>query len=141
MEHIGHIIKQISDKMRCNADAQLKKHNLTFSQVRVIKFLAQNGNKATQKAIEEHLGVSHPTVVGIVSRMVKSGHLECFADNMDKRNKIVALTNQAQNLDKELRSNIELQEKIILKGLSEREVKELKRMLNIMYNNVRGESQ
>ncbi len=72
-------IKYISDKVRQKADNNLKDHNLTLSQVRVLRFLTCVGGSCSQKEIEDYLQVSHPTVVGIVSRMEQSGFLQtCF---------------------------------------------------------------
>ncbi len=135
-QHIGHIMKLISDRMRINADADFKEHNITLPQARIIKFLSRNGGSATQKAIEEHLGVSHPTVAGIVSRMEKNGYLECRTDENDKRNKIVKLTKKAVCLDAELKNSIDKREMLLLKGLSAEQTEELRRMLNILYNNI-----
>lgn len=135
-QHIGHIMKLISDRMRIKADADFKEHNITLPQARIIKFLSRNDGAATQKAIEEHLGVSHPTVVGIVSRMKNNGFLDCGTDEADKRNKIVKLTEKAVCLDNKLKNSIDEREALLLGGLSEGEVDELRRMLLVMYNNI-----
>ncbi len=135
-EHIGHIMKLISDRMRGNADADLKKHNLTLPQARVLKFISRNGGSVTQRSIEEHLGVSHPTVVGIVSRMAKNGFLEFYIDKADKRNKIVKLTPLAAALDKQLRNSIDERETKMLSGLTNEEITQLRAMLTVMYNNL-----
>ena len=135
-QHLGHIMKLLSDRMRGKADQDFKEHNITLSQARIIKFLSLSGGAATQKAIEEHLEVSHPTVVGIVTRMKNNGFLLCDTDEADKRNKIVKLTEKAICLDKKLRSSMDKREELLLKGLSENEIRELRRMLLIMYNNI-----
>lgn len=133
---IGYMMKQITDKIKASADADLKKKNLTLSQVRVLEYVSGNGGAVTQKAIEEHLGVSHPTVVGLVSRMEKSGHLICYTDKDDKRNKMVELTEQALRKAHEIQDEIAVQDKKILHGLTKDEIKSLYRMLEIIYKNV-----
>ena len=135
-EHIGHTMKLISDRMRGKADADFKEHNLTLPQARIIKYLSQNGMTATQRSIEAHLGVSHPTVVGIVSRMEKNGFVECATDTADKRNKLVRLTEKAVCLDKKLKNSVDKREALLLRGLTESEVFELRRLLKIVYNNI-----
>lgn len=82
------------------------------------------------------LEVSHPTVVGIISRMEQNGHLRCWVDETDKRNKIVALTEQAKVLGKEMEQRILDNEKKLLASLSEDDIKKLKQMLLTMYNNL-----
>lgn len=133
---IGYLIKNINDKLKVKADADLKHSNLTLAQSRVLAFLDRRGGQATQKEIEVYLEVSHPTVVGIISRMKQNGHLRCWADETDKRNKIVALTEQAKALGEEMEQRILANEKMLLASLSETDIKKLKQMLLIVYNNL-----
>ena len=133
---VGYLIKNINDKLKVKADADLKNSNLTLAQSRVLAFLDSRGGQATQKEIEVYLEVSHPTVVGIISRMEKNGHLNCWIDEKDKRNKIVALTEQAKALGKEMEQQILSNEKKLLATLSEDDIKKLKQMLLTMYNNL-----
>ena len=133
---IGYLIKNINDKLKVKADADLKHSKLTLSQSRVLAFLDSKGGQATQKEIEVYLEVSHPTVVGIMSRMEPNGDLECGVVKKDKRNKIVALTEQAKALGKEREQRIFDNEKRLLASLSEDDIKKLKQMLLTMYNNL-----
>lgn len=133
---IGYLIKNINDKLKVKADADLKHSNLTLAQSRVLAFLDSRGGRATQKEIEVYLDVSHPTVVGIISRMERNGHLRCRVDETDKRNKIVALTEQAKAMGKEMEQRISANEKMLLASLSEADIKKLKQMLLIIYNNL-----
>ena len=133
---IGYLIKNINDKLKVKADADLKHSNLTLAQSRVLAFLDSRGGQATQKEIEVYLEVSHPTVVGIISRMEQNGHLRCRVDETDKRNKIVALTEQAKALGEEMEQRILANEKMLLTSLSEADIKKLKQLLLIIYNNL-----
>ena len=133
---IGYLIKNINDKLKVKADADLKHSNLTLAQSRVLAFLDSRGGQATQKEIEVYLEVSHPTVVGIVSRMEQNGNIKCWVDETDKRNKIVALTEQAKALGEEMEQRILSNEKKLLASLSEADIKKLKQMLLTMYNNL-----
>ena len=133
---IGYLFKNINDKLKVKADADLKHSNLTFAQSRVLAFLDSRGGQTTQKEIEVYLDVSHPTVVGIISRMEQNGHLRCRVDETDKRNKIVALTEQAKSLGEEMEQRISANEKMLLASLSEADIKKLKQMLLIIYNNL-----
>lgn len=133
---IGYLIKNINDKLKVKADADLKHYGLTLSQSRVLAFLNSRGGKATQKEIEIFLEVSHPTVVGIVSRMEQNGHVVCWIDQSDKRNKIVKLTEQADALGTDLEKNILANEQKMLASLSENDVENLRRMLAVIYKNI-----
>lgn len=133
---IGYLIKSLNDKLKSDADADLKEFNLTFSQSRILAFLRHCGGKATQKEIEIFSAASHPTVVGIVSRMEQNGYVETFFDCFDKRNKIVKLTNQASALGEDLENRIFEKDKKLISSLSENEIAELKRMLGIILKNL-----
>lgn len=133
---IGLLIKRLADKMKVSVDASLKDQGLTFSQTLVIGFLSEQGGMATQKEIEDHLQVSHPTVVGIVSRLEKNGFVACSADEKDRRNKIVCTTDKAMNTVGSMNMGKRKIEERLTKGLSEAELAELRRIINLMYENI-----
>lgn len=133
---IGYLLKNINDKMKIKADADLKSYNLTFTQSRVCAFLEDCRGQATQKEIEVFLDVSHPTVVGIVSRLEQNGYVETYFDENDKRNKIVKLTRRAVDIGEEMQKHISENEKNLLSSLSQDEIRQLKRLLLILYGNL-----
>ena len=73
-----------------------------MSQCRVFLYLSSRGGQGTQKEIETFLGVSHPTVVELVSRMEQNGYIMCWPCK-DGRNKNVKLTPKAENIDKDMK--------------------------------------
>lgn len=133
---IGYFIKTINDKMKAKADADLKRYDLTLAQSRVLAFLNSSGGEATQKELEVFLEVSHPTVVGIVSRMEQKGYLVCRMDESNKRNKLVRLTEKAKAIGIEMEQNIINNEKTMLSSLSDSEIEQLKHALMVIYNNL-----
>ena len=133
---IGYLIKNINDKLKAKADADLKQYNLTLAQSRVFAFLHTNGGQATQKEIEVFLEVSHPTVVGIVSRMEQNGHVTTWIDEQDKRNKIVQLTVQAEALGIDMEQDISANEQKMLTSLSDADIERLREMLLTIYKNL-----
>lgn len=133
---VGYLLKNINDKLKVKADADLKRYNLTLTQSRVFAFLHDNGGQMTQKEIEAFLEVSHPTVVGIVSRMEQNGYVTCWFDTQDRRNKIVKLTKQAEAIGCEMEQNIQNNEKLLLDSLSDEEIQQLRKMLTTLYNNL-----
>lgn len=134
--HVGYLMKGINDKLKVSADNNLKNHKLTLTQSRVLAFLNSRGSIATQKEIEEFLEVSHPTVVGIVSRMEQNGHVTTWMDPENRRNKMVQLTEQARMIGTDMDSMINAQEEMILKGLTPEQIEELKNMLLVIYKNL-----
>jgi len=133
---IGYLIKNINDKLKAKADSDFKRYNLTLAQSRVFAFLHSNGGQATQKEIEVFLEVSHPTVVGIVSRMEQSGHVTSWIDENDKRNKIVKLTEAAEALSMDMEHNISANEQKMLTSLSVEDIERLRELLLVVYKNL-----
>ncbi|MGM9634807.1 MAG: MarR family winged helix-turn-helix transcriptional regulator [Candidatus Avispirillum sp.] len=133
---IGYLIKNINDKMKVKADEDLKRCSLTLSQSRVVAFLDSCGGQATQKEIEIYADVSHPTVVGIVSRMEQKGFVTCGFDGKDRRNKTVRLTDRAEAIAAEMKLNIEKNERKMLASLSEDDTERLREMLEVIYGNL-----
>lgn len=137
MKHrIGYQFKLISDKLKVHADADLKNQGLTLAQSRVLTFLNERDGIATQKEIEDYLQVSHPTVVGLVSRMEQNELVETWFDPENRRNKMVRLTEKSKKIGENMDEVTEQHDKALLNGLSEQEQAELNRMLNIILKNL-----
>lgn len=133
---IGYLIKTINDKIKVKADADLNTYELTLSQSRVLTFLNSKGGQATQKEIEEFLEVSHPTVVGIVSRMEQNGYVTTWLAPKQQRSKMVRLTEKAQTIAEELVRMVQNQEETMLRGLTQEQITELAKMLLVIYENL-----
>ena len=125
---VGYLIKSINDKLTVKVDAELKQFNLTMSQCRVFLYLSSRGGQGTQKEIETFLGVSHPTVVGLVSRMEQNGYVICWPCE-DGRNKNVKLTPKAEDIDKDMKKNMQANEQKLLEPLSPEESEKLRDLL------------
>ena len=125
---VGYLIKGINDKLKVKADAELKQYNLTMAQCRVLTYLSSQGGQTTQKEIEVFLNVSHPTVVGIVSRMEQNGYVTCWPCE-DGRNKYVKLTAQAEAIDRDMRENMHANEEMLLAPLSPEDRERLRDLL------------
>lgn len=135
-EGIGYYFKVINDKIKVGADAELKEHDLTLTQSRVLWFLNSKGGEAGQKEIEEHLQVSHPTVVGLVSRMEQKGFIEITQNPEDRRTNIVRLMPKATASGQEMEKIVNAQDEKMLKSLTREQIKELKEMLIIISKNL-----
>ncbi len=129
-------MKVINDKVKVRAELELKKHKLTLAQSRVLAFLYIKGGEGTQREVEGFLGVAHPTVVGIVSRMKQNGFVNAWVDPNNRRNKIVCLTQEAKAVGEVMVHMILAQEDAMLEGLTPQEVEQLRRMLGIIYSNL-----
>lgn len=135
-QNIGHLLKNITDKLKTKADADLKSHGLTLTQSRVLAYLNQRGGQATQKEIQMFLKASHPTVVGVLARMEKNGFLSCSFQHQGSGTKTVQLTEKAHAIAQRLTATICRQEAIMVSSLTEEEVVQLRNLLIKLHSNL-----
>lgn len=135
-QKIGYLLKNINDHMKTRGDADLKEHNLTLSQSRILAILYYKGGKTTQKQLEDELLVSHPTVVGLIKRLASHHFVNVSIDTKDHRNRIISLTPQGKKLASNMTKVINKQEEIILKGIDNESRQKLKDMLEIILSNI-----
>ena len=126
----------MTDVLGREANYMLKEHDLTWGQSRLIGFLSRNGGECTQKELENFLEVSHPTVVGIVSRMEQNGFVTCRIDASDRRNKIVSLTEKAVEAGKSILGSLREQEEAMFDGFTDEERQKLDEYLFRIYENL-----
>ena len=132
----GYLLKIVTDVLGREANYMLKKQDLTWAQSRLIGFLSRNGGECTQKELENFLEVSHPTVVGIVSRMEQNGFVTCRIDASDRRNKIVSLTEKAVEAGKSILGSLREQEEAMFDGFTDEERQKLDEYLFRIYENL-----
>ena len=132
----GYLLKIITDVLVRESNHMLKKQDLTWAQSRLIGFLSRNGGECTQKELENFLEVSHPTVVGIVSRMEQNGFVTCRIDASDRRNKIVSLTEKAVEAGKSILGSLREQEEAMFDGFTDEERQKLDEYLFRIYENL-----
>ena len=68
---VGFLIKLIYDDHGKVLYQRFRSEGITPAQAEVLRFvMSQGGARVTLRDVEAFLGVSHPTVVGLVSRLV-----------------------------------------------------------------------
>ncbi|MDD6882393.1 MAG: MarR family transcriptional regulator, partial [Eubacteriales bacterium] len=87
--------------------------------------------------IEVFLEVSHPTVVGIDSRMEQNGYVTS-SPSEDGRNKNLKLTSQAEAIGTEMEQRIFAKEQALLAPLSLEDQERLREMLLAIWKNLDG---
>ncbi|HOO79870.1 MAG TPA: MarR family transcriptional regulator [Lachnospiraceae bacterium] len=141
-QDIGFIIKQITESIRRNVDNNLTKYGLTMTQSHVLFYLSCCGReKVSQKDIERHLQVTHPTVAGIIKRLEEKNFVITRTDSEDHRVSLVELTEQSRQLISRLKEGKQELMAQLTQGLNQQEQKELLRLLLILRDNVKEDSQ
>lgn len=140
LSDIGFLLKVIQENTERHANQIFKPVDLTSSQVRVLKFLRERGEMpVSQKEIEEYLQVSHPTVVGIVQRLEHKGFVRTEFSGQDKRQKYVYRTEREEELFRQMNNSHRELESLLTKDMSEEQIRELRKLLEIVYDNVKGD--
>ena len=126
----GTLLKQIHDIMEKNANNILREQELTISQSGVLVLLDEKeGKTASFKELEKDFGVSQPTMVGILNRLVQKDLVEVLTDSEDKRIRKAHLTQKGADKCKEGYKHMNSAEEQLLKSLTDDEKKEFNRLL------------
>ena len=126
----GTLLKQIHDIMEKNANNILREQELTISQSGVLVLLDEKeGKTASFKELEKDFGVSQPTMVGILNRLVQKDFVEVLTDSEDKRIRKAHLTQKGADKCKEGYKHMNSAEEQLLKSLTDDEKKEFNRLL------------
>ena len=135
--HMGFQFKQIHDKFGKNINVELSKYNITFSQFRVLDYLfAQGCEEVTQKDIEVFTGLKHPTIIGILQRLEEKGFVRSEKNFVDKRFRNIILTEKAIKLKNDFENNKEFIDSMLIQGMSDQEILELKILLDRVIKNL-----
>lgn len=127
---IGFLIKKIQESIKRKLDAELARYELTVSQSRVLFYIhCKEDHKASVKEIEAHLQVTHPTVIGIVKRLEDKGFVNTKIHSKDRRVKLVTLTDKSIQIIGELERGKKKMDGVLMKGLTEEEQEEFRRLL------------
>lgn len=126
----GTLLKQIHDIMEKNANNVLREQDLTISQSGVLVLLDEKeGKTASFKELEKDYGVSQPTMVGILNRLVQKDFVEVLTDSEDKRIRKAHLTQKGADKCKEGYKHMNSAEEQLLKSLTDDEKEEFNRLL------------
>lgn len=139
-EKLGLIFRRISHAAKKDMDNYTKDIDLTMSQLMVLEYLSNtNEQELTQKGVEQHFNLQHPTVSGILKRLERNGFLWTATNEADRRAKNIYLTDKAKNLDNRAKKRQEEQEELFVKGLSPAEIETLRHLLKQVLKNMTGE--
>ena len=96
----------------------------------------QEDHTAELKSIEREFRVSQPTVAGIAQRLEAKGYVEALGSPRDKRVKLIRLTPQGEALCRRSWEKMKGRMDALTGGLSEEELSELDRLLDLVYRNL-----
>ena len=129
------LLKNLNDKFEAKGNADCQKKGLTLSQFKVLIYLEDNKEKiTTQKELEIAFQVSHPTINGIVNRLLKK---EFISTNMVKENgkqqKQIFISAKGRETLKDMEKQRHHDDEIINKYFTEEESKNFAEYLERLY--------
>lgn len=139
-EKLGLLFRRISHAQKKDIDHNLKRLNLTMSQGLVLEYLNNTTDEElTQRAIEQHFNLQHPTVSGILKRLEKNGFITTAINQTDRRVKNIYLTDKAREVEEIAKKDKKIMEDRYVSGLTEEEISTLRRLLKKVLYNMTGE--
>ncbi len=139
-EKLGLLFRRISHGIKKETDKNLKRLNLTMSQGLVLEYLNNTSEPhLTQKGIEQHFNLQHPTVSGILKRLEKNGFITTAVSQKDRRVKDIFLTDKAHEIEQVARRDKKQMEETFTKGLSKKEIDTLRQLLGRIIDNMAEE--
>ncbi len=138
MEHYGVLIKKLDKVFKQNFNQELERVGLTFSQMRVLRFLEDNPNtKITQKDISKELDIQHSTTIGLLKRMQEKGLVTVVVDEDNRRCRNIFLTSKAEEISCEMERGRTIMENRVVASFTEEEKEIFYRLLNKAIDNLK----
>lgn len=118
----GILMKQIGDEMQKRADNKMRSWDMTMAQAGALLALNDAPEKQlSMKQLEKVLCIAQSTTAGIISRLEQKGLVEGYADTVDKRIKLVRITQAGIDRVLETKRDMIHSEEMLLSGLTETE--------------------
>lgn len=126
-------------EMKKNFNKNMESLNLTAVQSQILLFLFHQDQtqEVNQKDIEKMYGLSNPTVSGILKRLEEKELIVRKICQKDGRYKKIEVSGKAIELKNLLHEKGMAAEAKLVRGLSQEDQKEFKRILGVMIENLR----
>lgn len=139
-EHLQYYFKLVHESIVSYANKQLKRLDITSSQMDILFYLFANEDKEnTQRDIEKHYSLSHSTVIGLLQRLKEKGYITVSQSESDKRQRIVRITKKGELLKDEVIFEKERWEKILEESLGKDKIELLAETVKEMYDIIQKE--
>lgn len=138
-ECLGRLFKQIHFAFEMRGARLMKAVEVTPAQMDIMLLLyakEREGREVTQRDIETILRLSNPTVTGLLNRMEEKGFIRRVRKETDKRCRFIYMTEHGLTHMEMLVHARKQGEAHIVKGMTSRQVEELKQLLKIVLSNL-----
>ena len=129
-ESIAVLIKRLELKSERVTASHLKELDLSVAQYRILLILLHHqGQPLRQRDIEARLGLTNPTVTGLVQKLEAGAWIHRVSISGDKRSKGLVVTDQAKSAQERFETIAKKSQKTLLEHLEVAERKDLRRLL------------
>jgi DNA-binding MarR family transcriptional regulator len=115
--------------------AHLEPLSITYEQFRVLNALCEQ-DRVSQVSLAERVNADTTSLARMLDRMESAGLIRREAEPADSRVKLVTLTGKGRQIRGQLTPQRDRARRTALQALNEEEVRELKRLLNLIYQQV-----
>jgi len=130
---IGYLVHRTDVKMTNYFTKQLKPYDITPEQWSIISVL-NDQNGLTQKELAEAIDRDQTTVVRMIHSMEKKEFVKKVFNDKDKRSHYLFLTEKGERIKNKLIPVVNDAHRFVTTNLDEQELKQLKLILNKLYN-------
>lgn len=134
---LGPRFKMVNEALGRMANQQLAESDLTFSQVILLSVVEEHGGVCAQRDLEHELSIAHPTVTGLVKRLLAKGYVETYVNADDARVKMVQITSLGKQATDRGHDCQIAAEMLMMKGLSDTEIAALGHLLDTVIENLK----
>ena len=137
---LGYKFKRIHEMFRARMNVDMKESDLTFSQMEILFYLEKHSDHAiNQQELCDVIQVSHPTMIGLINRMEEKDLVVRRTDPLNRRSRYIEMTQKSQEILRQTRERRHRNDRMLVKGFTDQETKELNRLLGMVYRNMQSE--
>ena len=94
---LGYLVNALSLNMKQRLDVKLKEHKVTVHQFGILLIIYKKSS-LTQKEIADQTSGDEPATARLMNRLEDKGHIKRVVDKVDKRKRLVSLTQEGEIL-------------------------------------------
>jgi DNA-binding MarR family transcriptional regulator len=133
-ESIGHLINLTHRRLQPLLEHRIRSYGLSYGVWFFLRYLWEEDG-ISQRELADRVGTSEPTALAALRKLQAMGLVSLGDDLRDRRRWSVRLTAKSRALKARLLPSVKEINAVVLKGLTPREVDELRRMLKIIRRN------
>ncbi len=135
-ECVYFLTTRLSRELKKLFDKRLEELSLTSSMWCVLMAVIENG-EITQKELSDILSIEGPTTTKIIDNLEKRGFIKRVPHETDRRAYKISLTEKGKAIEKDIFKYGDCFMKDVKSSLTDKEKKELHKLLNKIYNNIK----